>query len=142
MSCQILAVISALAAGATSFFAKVGLEDVPSNLANAVRTAIVLGLSIGVVFFAGEHKADATSKLDGHAWLYLTLSGVATCVSWIAYFKALEIGQATPVTAIDKSSLVVTWILAGAFLGETMGWRSGLGVAMVCVGAFLMSAQK
>ena len=141
MSWQILAVISALAAGATSFFAKVGLEDVPSNLANAIRTAIVLALSVGVVFFTGEHKQAAT-KLDGHAWLFLTLSGIATCVSWIAYFKALEIGQATPVTAIDKSSLVVTWLLAGFFLGEAMGWRSAVGVAMVCLGAFLMSGQK
>jgi transporter family protein len=141
MSWQMLAVISALAAGATSFFAKVGLEDVPANVANAVRTAIVLALSIGVVVFTGEHK-NAVSKLDGHAWLYLTLSGVATAVSWIAYFKALEIGSATPVTAIDKASLVVTWLLSMAFLGEALGWRAGLGVAMVCVGAFLMSGQK
>jgi bacterial/archaeal transporter family protein len=141
MSWQILAVISALAAGATSVLAKVGLEDVPSNLANAVRTAIVLVLSIGVVVFTGEHKL-ASTKLDGHAWLYLTLSGIATSVSWIAYFKALELGSATPVTAIDKASLVVTWLLSVAFLGEALGWRAGLGVGMVCVGAFLMSGQK
>jgi transporter family protein len=140
MSWQILALISALAAGATSVLAKVGLEDVPSNLANAVRTAIVLALSIGVVLFTGEHKA--THKLDGHAWLYLTLSGVATAVSWIAYFKALELGSATPVTAIDKSSLVVTWLLSVAFLGEAFGWRAGVGVGMVCLGAFLMAGQK
>ena len=140
MSWQILAVISALAAGATSVLAKVGLEDVPSNLANAVRTAIVLGLSVGVVFVTGEHKQ--TGKLDGHAWLYLTLSGIATSVSWIAYFKALELGSATPVTAIDKASLVVTWLLSVAFLGEALGWRAGLGVGMVCVGAFLMAGQK
>jgi bacterial/archaeal transporter family protein len=140
MSWQILAVISALAAGATSVLAKVGLEDVPSNLANAVRTAIVLVLSIGVVFATGQHKE--ASKLDGHAWLYLTLSGVATAVSWIAYFKALELGSATPVTAIDKASLVVTWLLSVAFLGEALGWRAGLGVGMVCVGAFLMASQK
>ena len=72
----------------------------------------------------------------------LTLSGVATSVSWIAYFKALELGSATPVTAIDKASLVVTWLLSVAFLGEAIGWRAGLGVGMVCVGAFLMSGQK
>ena len=138
---QMLAVISALAAGATSIFAKVGLESVPANLANAVRTAIVLALSVGVVIFTGEHK-NASSKLDGHAWLYLTLSGIATAVSWIAYFKALELGSATPVTAIDKASLVVTWLLAVTFLGEAMGWRAGLGVGLVCVGAFLMSGQK
>jgi transporter family protein len=140
MSWQILAVISALAAGATSVLAKVGLEDVPSNLANAVRTAIVLALSIGVVFVTGQHKD--TGKLDAHAWLYLTLSGIATAVSWIAYFKALELGSATPVTAIDKASLVVTWLLSVAFLGEAMGWRAGLGVGLVCIGAFLMSSQK
>ncbi len=140
MSWQILAVISALAAGATSVLAKVGLADVPSNLANAVRTAIVLVLSIGVVFATGQHKE--TSKLDGHAWLFLTLSGIATAVSWIAYFKALQLGSATPVTAIDKASLAVTWLLSVAFLGEAFGWRAGVGVGMVCVGAFLMSSQK
>jgi transporter family protein len=140
MSWQILAVISAVAAGATSVLAKVGLEDVPSNLANAVRTAIVLVLSIGVVFVTGQHKD--TAKLDGHAWLFLALSGLATAVSWIAYFKALELGSATPVTAIDKSSLAITWILSVAFLGEAVGWRAGLGVGMVCLGAFLMSSQK
>ena len=141
MSWQILAVISALAAGATSVLAKVGLEGIPSNLANAVRTAIVLVLSIGVVLFTGEHKAIAT-KLDGRTWLFLALSGVATSVSWIAYFKALQLGSATPVTAIDKASLAVTWLLSVAFLGETLGWRAGVGVTMVCVGAFLMSGQK
>ena len=118
-----------------------GLEGIPSNLANAVRTAIVLVLSTGVVLFTGEHRA-ASTKLDAHAWLYLTLSGIATSVSWIAYFKALELGSATPVTAIDKASLAVTWALSVAFLGEALGWRTGLGVSMVCVGAFLMSGQK
>ena len=118
-----------------------GSKTFPSNLANAVRTAIVLVLSIGVVFVTGEHKA-ASTKLDGRAWLFLTLSGVATSVSWIAYFKALELGSATPVTAIDKASLVVTWLLSVAFLGEAIGWRAGLGVGMVCVGAFLMAGQK
>ena len=141
MSWQMYAVVSALAAGATAVLAKVGLEDVPSNLANAVRTAIVLALSIGVVLFTGEHK-DASSRIDGRAWLYLTLSGIATAVSWIAYFKALETGSATPVTAIDKASLVVTWLLSVAFLGEAFGWRAGAGVGLICVGAFLMAGQK
>jgi len=141
MSWQILAVISALAAGATSVLAKIGLAGVPSNLANAVRTAIVLALSIGVVLITGEYK-DASTKLDGRAWLFLALSGVGTSISWLAYFKALQLGSATPVTAIDKASLAVTWVLSVAFLGETLGWRAGLGVTMVCVGAFLMSTQK
>ena len=142
MSWQILAVISALAAGATSVLAKVGLEDVPSNLANAGPTAIVLMLSIGVVLFTFGQQPVSSMKLDGHAWLFLTLSGVATAVSWIAYFKALELDSPTPVTAIDKASLVVTWLLSVAFLGEALGWRAGLGVGMVCVGAFLIPGEK
>lgn len=140
MSWQLYAVISALAAGATAVLAKAGLEDVPSNIANAVRTAVVLVLSVGLLFFTGEHKD--TAKLSGHAWLFLALSGVATAVSWVAYFKALELGSATPVTAIDKASLVVTWLLSVAFLGEAFGWRAGVGVGLVCIGAFLMSGQK
>jgi transporter family protein len=140
MSWQIYAVISALAAGATAVLAKAGLEDVPSNIANAVRTAIVLVLSIGILFVTGEHRA--TTKLSGSAWLFLALSGVATAVSWLAYFKALELGSATPVTAIDKSSLVITWLLSVAFLGEAIGWRAGAGVGFICVGAFLMAGQK
>ena len=139
MSWQIYAVISALAAGATAVLAKVGLEGVPSNLANAIRTAMVLVLSIGIAVATGEHKKAGT--LDGRTWLFLALSGVATCVSWVAYFKALSMGPATPVTAIDKASLVVTWLLSVAFLGEALGWRSGIGVGLVCVGAFLMSGK-
>ena len=81
------------------------------------------------------------TKLDRQAWLFLALSGVATCVSWVAYFKALAMGSATPVTAIDKASLVVTWMLSVAFLGETLGWRTGIGVGLVFVGAFLMSGK-
>jgi transporter family protein len=140
MSWQIYAVISALAAGATSVLAKVGLESVPSNVANAARTAIVLVLSVGIVFVAGEQKHF--SKLDGKTWLFLALSGVATAVSWVAYFKALQMGSATPVTAIDKASLAVTWLLSVAFLGEALGWKSAIGVTMVCVGAFLMAGEK
>ena len=140
MSWQLYAVVSAIAAGATAVLAKVGLEGVPSNLATAVRTAMVLALTIGIVFATGEHR-DAADKLTGRAWLFLALSAVATAISWLAYFKALAVGPATPVTAIDKASLVVTWLLAVAFLGEAMGWRSGIGVALVVAGAFLMSAK-
>jgi transporter family protein len=139
MSWQLYAVISAIAAGATAVLAKAGLEGVPSHLANAIRTAIVLLLSAGVVLWAGEHKAAA--GLSGRAWLFLTLSGIATTVSWVAYFKALSLGSATPVTAIDKASLVVTLLLSTLFLGEAIGWRSGLGVALVVAGAVLISTE-
>ena len=140
MSWQIYAVVSAIAAGATAVLAKAGLAGVPSNLATAVRTAMVLVLTIAIVLVTGEHR-DAAGKLTSRAWLFLGLSAVATAISWLAYFKALSMGPATPVTAIDKASLVVTWLLSVAFLGEAMGWRSGIGVGLVVAGAFLMSTK-
>lgn len=140
MSWVLLAVISAVAAGVTSVFAKAGLQDVPSNLANAARTAIVLVLSLGVLWWSGEHQKS--TQLSARAWLFLGLSGLATAVSWIAYFKALSMGAATPVTAIDKASLVVTMLLAMALLGERPTWTGGLGVALIVAGSILASLQS
>ena len=140
MGWPLLAAVSAFAAGITSVFAKVGLEEVPSHLGNAVRTAIVLTLSIGVLVWSGEHQKTGT--LTGRAWTFLGLSGLATAVSWIAYFKALSIGTATRVTAIDKASLVVTMVLAVLFLGERFSWRAGLGVALIVIGSLLASTGK
>ena len=140
MGWLLLAVISAIAAGITSVFAKAGLEDVPSHLGNAVRTGIVLALSIGVLVWSGEHQK--TETLTGRAWLFLGLSGLATAVSWVAYFKALSIGAATRVTAIDKASLAVTMVLALLFLGERFNWKTGIGVALIVAGSILASAEK
>ena len=140
MGWLLLAVISAIAAGITSVFAKAGLEDVPSHLGNAVRTGIVLALSIGVLVWSGEHQK--TETLTGRAWLFLGLSGLATAVSWVAYFKALSIGAATRVTAIDKASLVVTMVFALLFLGERFNWKTGIGVALIVAGSILASAEK
>jgi transporter family protein len=138
MKWQLLAVISAMAAGVTAVFAKIGLEEVPSHLGNAVRTAIVLGLSLAIAWWSGEHQQVGT--LTPRAWLFLGLSGVATAVSWIAYFKALSIGLATPVTAIDKTSLVVTMVFAILFLGERLSWRLGLGIMLIVAGSILASS--
>jgi transporter family protein len=140
MGWLLLAVISAIAAGITSVFAKAGLEDVPSHLGNAIRTGIVLALSIGVLVWSGEHQKTGT--LTGRAWLFLALSGLATAVSWVAYFKALSIGTATRVTAIDKASLVVTMVLGITFLGERFSWKAGMGVALIVAGSLLASADK
>jgi len=139
MSWPLLAVISAIAAGVTSVFAKAGLDDVPSHLANAARTAIVLAISIVVMWWSGEHSK--TSQLTPRAWIFLGLSGLATAVSWVAYFKAMSIGSATPVTAIDKASLVVTMVLAMVFLGERPSWTGGLGAALIVGGAILASLE-
>jgi transporter family protein len=140
MSWQLLAVISALAAGVTAVFAKVGLQDVPSHLGNAVRTAIVLGLSVVIAWWSGEHLKVGT--LTRRGWLFLGLSGVATAVSWIAYFKALSIGSATPVTAIDKTSLVVTMAFAILFLGERLSWRLSVGIMLIVAGSILASIES
>ena len=139
MGWQLWAVVSAVAAGATSALAKAGLDEVPSHLANSIRTAIVLGLSLGVLWWSGEHNQTAT--LSGRAWTFLGLSALATAVSWVAFFKALSLGEATPVTAIDKASVAVTMLLAVTFLGDKIGWKSGLGVALVVGGALLVSSE-
>lgn len=139
MGWQALAFISAIATGVTSVFAKAGLEEVPPNLANAVRTAIVLACSIAVLFWSGEHRK--TEALTSRAWLFLFLSGLATVVSWIAYLKALSLGSATPVTAIDKSSLVITMLLALLFLGERVTWLNSVGVALIVAGSIVASLR-
>jgi transporter family protein len=139
MSWQLYALVSAIAAGATAIFAKAGVQDVPSHLANAIRTVVVMVLSIAVVFASGDHRSVVA--LPARAWLFLTLSGIATAVSWVAYFRALALGAATPVAAIDKASLVVTLLLSVLFLGETVGWRAGLGVALTVTGLLLISTS-
>jgi transporter family protein len=129
--------VSAIAAGATSALAKAGLEDVPSHLANAIRTAVILLLSVGVLLWSGEHQQ--TAQLTRRAWTFLGLSGIATAVSWVAYFKALSLGTATQVTAIDRASLAVTMGLAIAFLGERPGWQGSVGVGLIVLGSVLTS---
>lgn len=135
MSWVVYAVISAVAAGVTAVFAKAGLQEVPSQLANALRTAFVLVIAAGVAVGTGQWRA--TSTMSGRAWVFLLLSATATAISWAAYFKALSLGPTTPVSAIDKSSLAVTLVLAVILLGETVTWRSALGAALVIAGAII-----
>jgi transporter family protein len=139
MGWQLWAAVSAVAAGATSALAKAGLEEVPSNLANTIRTAIVLCLSVGVLWWSGEYQQTAT--LNGRASTFLALSALATAISWVAFFKALSLGNATAVTAIDKASVAVTMLLAVTLLGDKIGWKSGVGVALVVGGALLVSSE-
>ena len=138
MSWPILAVISAIAAGATSVFVKAGLGEVSPNLGNTIRTAMVLVLSAAVLLWSGEHR-DARA-ITARSWLFLALSGVATTVSWVAFFKALAVGPATPVTAVDRASLVVTMLLGAWLLGEQLSWRTGIGVALMVAGALVVSS--
>jgi len=129
------ALLSALAAGATAILAKVGIRGVPSNLATAIRTAVILAFAWGLVLARGETQALRT--LSMRTWLFLALSGIATGLSWLAYFKALQMAPASRVAPIDKLSLPITMLLAWLLLGESLSWRMALGSAIMVLGALL-----
>ena len=129
------ALLSALAASATAILAKLGLQGVPSHLATAFRTLVVLVFSGGIVLGTGQHHA--LREIGARPAVFLLLSGVATGVSWLAYFKALELAPASRVAPIDKLSLGMTVTLAALLLGEPISWRLGLGVGLMVVGALL-----
>lgn len=135
MSFTAYALISAVAAAATAILAKIGVKDVPSNLATALRTLVVLLFAWGIVFATGEHR-DA-SKIAGRSLVFLGLSGIATGISWLAYFRALQLGPASRVAPIDKTSLALTLVLAAVFLHEPITLKLGLGVVLMVAGALL-----
>lgn len=129
------ALVSAVAASATAILAKVGIKDVPSNLATAIRTAVILAFAWAIVYATREH--EALRFLKARSVLFLVLSGVATGVSWIAYFKALSMAPASSVAPIDKVSLAFTILLAALVLGEEVSWKVGLGTVLMVAGALL-----
>ena len=129
------ALLSAAAAGATAILAKLGVQGVPSNLATAVRTLVVLVFAWGIVFARGE--AVGLRDLKGRALAFLLLSGVATGLSWLAYFKALQLAPASRVAPIDKLSLPMTVVLAWLTLGEPISLRLGIGIGLMVAGAIL-----
>ena len=132
----VLALGSAVFAALTSILAKVGIDGVNSNLATAVRTAVVLVMAWGMVFLT-----DAQGGLAGisrKSWLFLILSGLATGASWLCYYRALQIGEASKVVPVDKLSVVITLVLAFAFLHEKFTWKSIAGAALITAGTLLM----
>jgi transporter family protein len=135
MSWLLYAFVSAAAAAVTAILAKIGVEGIPSTLATAVRTVIVLVFSWSMVLALGEHRALAT--VSRRSVTFLLLSGIFTGVSWLAYFRALQLGQASRVAPIDKLSLPLTVLLAVFVLHEPMNWRLGLGVGLMVAGALL-----
>jgi transporter family protein len=135
MSWLSYACLSAIAAALTAILAKVGIEGVPSNLATAIRTIVVTGFAWGIVVFMGEHHELV--NVSRRSVVFLLLSGIATGVSWLAYFRALQLGPVSRVSPIDKLSLPLTILLAALFLRESIGWRLGLGVALMTIGAVL-----
>ena len=135
MDWLIYAFISAGAAALTAILAKIGVEGLPSNLATAIRTLVVLVFAWSISIALGEHRTLAV--VPRRSWIFLGLSGIATGVSWLAYFRALQLGPASRVAPIDKLSLPLTIVLAATWLGEPLGWRVVTGVALMTIGALL-----
>lgn len=132
----ILALASSIFAAATSILAKVGISNVNSNLATAIRTTVVLVMSWGMVFLTGSQQGIV--QIDKRSWLFLVLSGLATGASWLCYYKALQIGDVAKVVPIDKLSIVITVILAAILLHEQLTLRSILGCFLIAGGTLLM----
>lgn len=132
----IYAVLSAVFAALTTIFAKVGVANVSSNLATAIRTVIILAVAWAIVLFRGE--GGGISALSGRTWLFLVLSGLATGLSWVFYFRALQLGRASQVAPIDKASLVLVLLFSAMFLHEPLSWKIVLGGALIVGGTFVL----
>ena len=132
----IFALLSAIFAALTSILAKIGIDGVNSNLATAIRTVVTVIMSWGMVFLTNAQ--GGLQSITKKSWLFLILSGLATGISWLCYYKALQIGQASKVVPVDKLSVVITLILAFVFLHETFTVKSLLGCIFIAVGTLLM----
>ena len=132
----VLALGSSLFAAATSILAKIGVSNVNSNLATAIRTSVVLVMSWGMVFLTNAHHG--IDQISRRSWLFLILSGLATGASWLCYYKALQLGDASKVVPIDKLSVVITLVLAAAFLHEKFTPKSIIGCILIGAGTLLM----
>ncbi len=136
----IFALLSAIFAALTAIFSKVGLKNINSDLAMAVRTVIILFIVWGIVFFRGY--ADQISTFSKNNWLFLILSAIATGLSWLFYYKALQLGNVTTVTAIDKGSIVFTVLLAFIFLKEPITLRTGIAITLIAAGMITLAWNK
>ena len=132
----ILALASSLFAALTSILAKIGIDRVNSNLATAIRTGVVLLMAWGMVFLTNTQTGLA--DISRRSWLFLILSGLATGASWLCYYKALQLGQASKVVPIDKLSIVVTMVLAAVILHEQFTPKSILGCVLITAGTLFM----
>ena len=133
---KVYALLSALFAALTAIFAKIGVKDVNSDLATAIRTSVILVLTWGIVLF-GQHVSEIR-EVSKNTWLFLILSGVATGLSWLFYFKAIQLGDVARVAPIDKLSVVITMLLAFIFLHEQVSLRVVIGALLITAGSVLM----
>jgi transporter family protein len=132
----IYALLSAVFAALTAIFAKVGVKNVNSDLATAIRTVVILVIAWLIVAARGEVKA--ITELSRENWIFLALSGIATGCSWIFYFKALSIGDVSKVAPIDKLSVAIAIILAVVFLGEALTFKTALGALLIIAGSIVL----
>ena len=132
----VFAFLSSVFAALTSILAKVGIDGVNSNLATAIRTVVVVIMSWGMVFITGAQ--GGIGDIDKKSWLFLILSGLATGASWLCYYKALQVGEASKVVPIDKLSVVITLILAFIFLHEEFTAKSLIGCMLITAGTLIM----
>ena len=132
----IFALLSAVFAALTSILAKVGIEGVNSNLATAIRTVVVVVMAWGMVFLTNAQNRIA--QIGKKSWIFLILSGLATGASWLCYYRALQLGQASKVVSIDKLSVVITLILAFVFLHEDFTMKSLIGCVLIGAGTLIM----
>ncbi len=133
----VLALLSAVFAALTSILAKVGIEGVNSNLATAIRTMVVLAMAWGMVFLTNSQGGIA--EIGRKSWIFLILSGLATGASWLCYYRALQLGEASKVVPIDKLSVVITLVLAFVFLHEDFSAKSLVGCVLIGVGTLVMT---
>jgi transporter family protein len=131
------ALLSAFFAGVTAILAKLGVSGVNSNLATAIRTTVVLGFTWGIAL--ATSKPAALFELSRRTWLFLTLSGLATGLSWLCYFRALQLGEASRVAPVDKLSVVFVIAFAALFLHETLTWQQWVGGALILVGVLVLA---
>lgn len=132
----VFAICSAIFAALTSILAKIGIEGVNSNLATAIRTLVVVAMAWGMVFITNTQSGIVS--ISKKSWIFLILSGLATGASWLCYYRALQIGDASKVVPVDKLSVVITLILAFIFLHEEFSVKSVIGCVLIAAGTLLM----
>lgn len=132
----VLALLSAIFAALTSILAKVGIDGVNSNLATAIRTVVVMAMAWGMVFLTNAQSG--ITEISRKSWIFLILSGLATGASWLCYYKALQVGDASKVVPVDKLSVVITLVLAFVFLHEEFTLKSLIGCILITIGTLIM----
>jgi transporter family protein len=136
MNWFVWALLSAFFAGVTAVLAKVGVQEISSNLATAIRTVVILVFAWSVALFT---KSQPISMIGRRTWIFLILSGVATGLSWLCYFRALQLGEASRVAPVDKLSVVIAIALAAIFLREHLTWHHWVGGSLIFIGAVVLA---